>query len=204
MSVQVLIVDDEREIAEELAEFLDDREIPSRIVTSGEAALKAVATADITHVVLDLRMPGLGGLGVLDGLRERLAAGLRVAVISGHATIDDENAALEGGAALFLRKPFDPEKLFTSGFMSGQGDLAPAISIHSVVALDAGQVVEKAINPRVTLRAEISRVWSDESRVRQVSYDYRVLKQGGKILDSGRRSTSEAVFRYMFDLLPSA
>lgn len=115
---KVLLVDDEPCIVEELAEFLDGYDIPCVPVGSGEAAIAILPRSDITHVVLDLRMEGVDGFAVLDAMKGRMAEGVRVGVISGHATPADEAAAMDRGAALFLRKPFDPLDLISSGFLT--------------------------------------------------------------------------------------
>ncbi|MFM2129655.1 MAG: hypothetical protein RL477_1201 [Pseudomonadota bacterium] len=195
---KVLLVDDEPCIVDELAEFLEGYDIPCVLAGSGEAAIAILPRPDITRVVLDLRMEGVDGFAVLDAMKGRLAEGLRVAVISGHATPADEAAAMDRGAALFLRKPFDPQMLISSGFLTPPESEAGPAKDPAPIALAPGKRLEKRINDRLRLVADVRRVWTDSVGVHQVCYDYRVLRGAGAVLDSGRRSASAAMFNYMF------
>ena len=76
-------------------------------VESGEAALACLAARAFDVVLLDLRMPGLGGLETLRRIRE---AGLpcEVVVLTGQPDYDDCVAAMKLGAFHYLRKPTEP------------------------------------------------------------------------------------------------
>ncbi|WP_198376261.1 putative bifunctional diguanylate cyclase/phosphodiesterase [Neoroseomonas rubea] len=108
-ALSVLVVDDEKELAEELADGLIEAGLPTRIASSAPEALRLLAEApDIAVIVTDVRMPGGDGFS----LASRLVAGARpetarrVVIMTGQSTLDDASAALRAGAFDYLRKPF--------------------------------------------------------------------------------------------------
>ena len=103
----VLVVDDEPSVVDVLYRFLSRRGCDVTTATSGEAALEALREARQDMMLLDLKMPGLGGLEVLERIRdEKLDVG-RIWVISGYATDTEAREALRLGAADFINKPLD-------------------------------------------------------------------------------------------------
>ena len=108
----VLVVDDDRSIAEVVRQALDDEGYAVSTAADGVEALERVASDHPALVVLDLMMPRLDGFGFLDRLREE-ANGSRpsVIVLSARSGPDDIAQAIEKGASDFLTKPFDLEEL---------------------------------------------------------------------------------------------
>lgn len=103
----ILIVDDERLLAAELAEMLDDAGIVAICAGSALEALDLlVEREDIAGVVTDLKMPDLNGLQLLRAMRER---GHRhpVIIMSGHVDQGERDQALELEALCYLAKPCD-------------------------------------------------------------------------------------------------
>src|SRR5690606_798887 len=83
------------------------------IADSGEAALMAIETttgADISLVVLDLVMPGMDGIAVLDTLRARGVA-IPVIVQTAQGGIETVVRAMRSGAFDFVVKPVSPDRL---------------------------------------------------------------------------------------------
>src|SRR5690242_10421975 len=78
--------------------------------TNGEAAIELVRTMRPDVLCLDVVMPKLDGLAVLQAIQEA-SANTRVVVITGHATSDIVAQALKRGAADFLVKPFQGAQL---------------------------------------------------------------------------------------------
>jgi len=110
---KVLVVDDEPSVRDVLSRFLVERGYEVDAAADGQEAL-AMIRADMPDIVLlDLKMPRLGGIELLQLLREE---GVDVAVItiSGHADEDTARESLRLGAADFINKPFDLEYLETS------------------------------------------------------------------------------------------
>jgi two-component system response regulator AtoC len=108
--MKVLIVDDEKNIRESLKKYLSLEGIEAEGAESGEAALERLGRESFDALVLDLRLPGMSGQGLLEKIHERgiLAP---VIMISAHGQIADAVAALKTGAKDYLVKPFDPAEL---------------------------------------------------------------------------------------------
>ena len=101
----VLIIDDDRHIAKTLQYHLEGLGLAVVTAHAGEAGLAAFAEQRPDLVLLDLRLPDLDGLTILERI---LAAdpGATVAVVTAHATVDTAVAAMKKGAFDYLQKPF--------------------------------------------------------------------------------------------------
>jgi DNA-binding NtrC family response regulator len=107
---RVLLVDDEVDFLEALAERLQRRGLEVTSATSGREALTAVAEQTFDAVVLDLAMPGLDGIETLRRLREA-QPNLQVMILSGRATVQTAVEATQLGATDIFEKPTDVETL---------------------------------------------------------------------------------------------
>ncbi|MFQ5599109.1 MAG: sigma-54-dependent transcriptional regulator [Candidatus Krumholzibacteriia bacterium] len=109
---RVLIVDDENNIRKLLAGVLGDEGYETEDAASGEDALERLRRrpADIDAVLLDLALPGMDGVQVLEAM-EKLPAPPVVLMMSGHGTIESAVQATKRGAFDFLEKPLSPPKL---------------------------------------------------------------------------------------------
>lgn len=105
----LLLVDDEARFAEALAISLRPRGYEVHVVTTGEAALESAARLHPDVVVLDLGLPGIGGLDVLRGLRAWSEA--PVVVLSAREAEQTKVEALDAGADDFVTKPFGMDEL---------------------------------------------------------------------------------------------
>lgn len=108
--MKVLLVDDEEELVSTLAERLDMRGIESDWVVTGEEGLRLALERDYDWVVLDMKMPGLGGLETMQAIRRRRPE-TKIIVITGHSSERDRQAGLSAGASHYLLKPVDVEDL---------------------------------------------------------------------------------------------
>ena len=112
MALDILIVDDERDIRELVAGVLEDEGYATRVAADSDSALAALAERRPSLVLLDVWLQGsrLDGLDLLDVIKARDAS-LPVIVISGHGNLDTAVAAIRRGAADFIEKPFEAERL---------------------------------------------------------------------------------------------
>ena len=108
--LKVLLVDDEKEFADSLAERLALRKLQAKVVYDGEQALEAVQAEKPDVMILDLRMPGMDGLEVLRKVKKS-QPDIDVVILTGHGADKDEEAALRLGATAFLKKPIDLDQL---------------------------------------------------------------------------------------------
>lgn len=128
--LRVLIVDDEHEISEEIAEFLARFDVEPICVDRCSDALRALETARTFSVmVTDLRMPDMNGI---DLLRRIYAPGgigaetrLKSIVLTGHGTPTDVAAARNAGAFATLRKPCSLRDLLRTIEAAADTELTP-------------------------------------------------------------------------------
>ncbi|MEI6159969.1 MAG: response regulator [Roseococcus sp.] len=114
-ALPILIVDDEVNVAAELADAAEDEGYTVHTANSAAAAMAILLAHDEIGVMIsDMRMPDCDGLEltrrVLDG-RDDMSA-LEVILITGHATLDDAVLAVRTGAFDFVRKPFRLQQIF--------------------------------------------------------------------------------------------
>lgn len=107
----VLIVDDEEQFLDVLSQRLAARGMKVDTVTSGEEALGKVKKGEsFDAVVLDLAMPGMGGIETLKRIKEQ-RPDVQIIMLTGHGTIHSGIEAMKLGAEDFLEKPVDLQVL---------------------------------------------------------------------------------------------
>ncbi len=106
----VLLVDDEVEFVQTLAERMQARGLAVEYVTNGHDAIESARSKTYDAVVLDLAMPGMNGLETLKILL-RDHPGLQIMLLTGQATVGDAVEATKIGAVDVFEKPTDIETL---------------------------------------------------------------------------------------------
>ncbi|PZU57598.1 MAG: sigma-54-dependent Fis family transcriptional regulator [Sphingobium sp.] len=112
MALDVLIVDDEEDIRDLVAGVLEDEGYDPRTAATSEAAIEALDARRPALVLLDVWLQGssMDGLELLDEIKKRDPS-IPVLMISGHGNIDTAVAAIRRGAADFIEKPFEADRL---------------------------------------------------------------------------------------------
>lgn len=108
--LKVLLVDDEEEFVTTLAERLEIRDIPTLVATDGEQALQFMERDQPPVVVLDVMMPGLGGLDVLQRIK-RKHPDTQIILLTGHGSTKDGIKGMRLGAFDYIMKPVQIEDL---------------------------------------------------------------------------------------------
>lgn len=141
----VVIVDDDEAVRTSTAQLLQRIGHTVQTYPSGDAFLAAELPSEIGCVLLDIRMPGTDGLGVMRELRQRQSA-LAVIVLTGHGDIAMAVEAMRLGATDFIEKPYLPESLlqsinnaFSKSSRSAESQLAVNEARDKVEALSARQ-----------------------------------------------------------------
>ena len=106
----VLLVDDERDFADLLAERLKARGLDARAVYGGEQALDSLRREDAEVVVLDVGMPGMDGLTVMQQARAMRPL-TEFVLLTADTNLDTAVAGMRLGARDYLRKPADLDDL---------------------------------------------------------------------------------------------
>ncbi|WP_095148962.1 response regulator [Pseudomonas sp. Irchel s3a18] len=111
-SAPVLIVDDDKDARELLAEIFTQGGIRCMTAGSGEAALELLqATPSIGLMITDLRMGKIDGLELIRRVRGSVGVALPVIIVSGDADVKDAIAAMHLSVVDFLLKPIDAKQL---------------------------------------------------------------------------------------------
>jgi two-component system, NtrC family, nitrogen regulation response regulator NtrX len=110
MASTVLIVDDEKNILLTLSQSLELAGYRTELAQNGQLALDVAAARQVEAVLLDVRLPDMDGLSVLERLLA-LRPSLPILMMSGHATIETAVRATQLGARDFLEKPIGRDRL---------------------------------------------------------------------------------------------
>ncbi len=124
---RVYVVDDDQGMLDSTVWLLESVGLKALPFTSGRAFLDACEPATAACVLLDVRMPGMGGLNVQEEMRQR-GLDLPVIFVSGHADVPIVVRAFRAGAVDFIEKPYNEQLLLDSvqQALSRQVQLAPA------------------------------------------------------------------------------
>ena len=109
-NLRILLVDDEEEFVTTLAERLELRGLQARAVTNGEDALQMIETDPPRVVILDVMMPGLGGLEVLKRIKTQNPQ-IHVILLTGRGSTKEGIEGMQLGAFDYLMKPINIEEL---------------------------------------------------------------------------------------------
>ena len=104
--IKLLLVDDEEGFVSTLAERLRLRNYDTRIATNGEAALSEIQKERPDIVLLDLKMPGMGGLEILGKIKTD-HSNIEVIMLTGQGDKQSCEEGLKAGAADYIVKPVD-------------------------------------------------------------------------------------------------
>ena len=107
---KILVIDDEESIRNTLGQILRDERYDTALCESGEEGLTTFAREDFDLVLLDIWLPGVDGLAVLERLKAA-SPSTPVIMISGHGNVDTAVRATRLGAYDFLEKPLSLERV---------------------------------------------------------------------------------------------
>ena len=106
----VLIIDDEAEIRESLQTLLEIEGFAVETAATGEAGLQRIGEQSFDLILLDLALPGRDGMDILAEIHTQEPR-LPVIMITAYSTVENAVRAMQSGAANFIKKPWDNEKL---------------------------------------------------------------------------------------------
>jgi len=109
MSHRILVVEDEREIADFVTRYLKKAGYTVDVTDRGDDAFALILTNPPDLVILDIMLPGMDGLEVLRRMRERIY--LPVILLTSKSDEADRIVGLEVGADDYIVKPFSPREL---------------------------------------------------------------------------------------------
>jgi DNA-binding NtrC family response regulator len=108
---RVLIIDDEASIRSILSTLLKKNGYQVQAADSGESGLDVYAHFKPSVILLDLKMPGIDGMEVMETLDRRLNADCKTIIMTAHGEVRSAVEAMKKGAFDYLQKPFDNDEL---------------------------------------------------------------------------------------------
>ena len=184
MSKRVLIVDDEESIRVTLEKLLAYEKYRTVTAVDGPSALAAVEDERIDIVLLDIKMPGMDGLEVLEKLKH-MREDLPVVIISGHGTIATAVEATRLGAFDFIEKPIDLDRLL--------------LTIRN--GLRQGELASQNLRLRERVLGATQIIGGHPSIIEVLETIERVAPTGARVLITGENGTGkELVARRLHEL----
>ena len=107
----IMIVEDNDTVARALKRFLETKGYGAPVFSTGKEATTYVGTHRPSAVIVDIHLPDLSGLILIQQLRERLGATTPIVVLSGDVSMATINSLPHVGATYFFSKPVQPSTL---------------------------------------------------------------------------------------------
>jgi len=109
----VLVVDDDEVFRNRLCRAFSERDWAADAVSNGDDALKYARDRSPDLVLVDLRMPGMGGLDLVQELRA-VDSSMKIVMLTGYGSIPTAVSAMKRGADSYLSKPIDVDQILTA------------------------------------------------------------------------------------------
>lgn len=110
---KVLVIDDEAIVRTSSKRTLEPEGFEVRLADSGRAGIEFLEKEPFDVILLDLKMPDMGGIEVLKVIMEKWP-GTRVIIVTGYSTVETAVEALRLGAFNHIEKPFTPDALLAA------------------------------------------------------------------------------------------
>ena len=151
--LRILVVDDEEDLVATLAERLTLRGFDVEPASSGTEALGLVDRHDFSVLILDVKMPGIGGLALMAQIKQK-HPGLPVILFTGHSSVADAERGMQEGACDYLMKPIDIDQLIkTIRHAAGSKEFYKYVNIaQEYVSCEVKHAYQKLFNTTNTAK----------------------------------------------------
>lgn len=176
MALDILVVDDEKDIRELISGILNDEGYDTRVAGDSDSALHEIDARRPSLLILDIWLQGskLDGLEILAEVKKK-HKDLPVIIISGHGNIETAVTAIKRGAYDFISKPFETEKLL--------------ILVERATEVDRLRRENNELKEKVGFESELTGTSSAISLVRNTIS--KVAPSGSRVLISGASGTGK-------------
>ena len=173
--MKILIIEDEKMLANSLADLLRDKGFEAEAVYDGESGADYALTGVYDLLILDVMMPGMNGLEVARAVRAKRNA-TPILMLTARSAIEDRIAGLNAGADYYLTKPFDSREL---------------LACVNALLRRQGNEVDELRYGNTSLDLSTSTLICGEREVRLSAREFdvmRALMQAGSGISARRRS----------------
>jgi two-component system, OmpR family, response regulator CpxR len=154
---QILLIDDDRDMAEMLAEYLRPEGFLVHLAHTANAGLERLREGGLVLVILDVMLPDRDGFSVLKEVRQ--TSRIPIIMLTTRSAVADRVSGLEGGADDYIPKPFTPVELLArirTVLRRGQPARfgAPFLAVEDLILDDGSRTVERRGEPIECTAAE--------------------------------------------------
>jgi two-component system alkaline phosphatase synthesis response regulator PhoP len=204
----ILVVEDDHDIAELIAHYMEKAGHSVSRLSSGAAVLSTLRAQPADLVILDLMLPGMDGLLVCQTLRaDAITAGMPIIMLTARGEEADKIAGLELGADDYVTKPFSPKELVARVAARLRRVVpvpeADAVVQYGAIAIDAGRhtVTLDGQEVRLTAKEFLLLQYLVQHRGRVLSRDVLLTDVWGYQYTGGTR-TVDVHIRRLREKLP--
>jgi two-component system, OmpR family, alkaline phosphatase synthesis response regulator PhoP len=202
MAARILVVEDDPDIAELVARYLDKAGFKSERVASGREALRHISARPPDLVVLDLMLPQIDGLEVCRMIRaDEKTAVIPIIMLTARAEESERIVGLEIGADDYLAKPFSPSELVARVRAllrrAQRGPAAPTTMAYGSIVVDTERHIVTSAGRDIALTAKefLLLVYLLQHRGRVLSRDVLLTDVWGYRYTGGTRTVDVHVRR---------
>ena len=136
--MRVLVVEDERRLADALCQLAKEQKYQAEAVYDGDDGLAYAESGQYDVIVLDVMLPGLSGFEVVKRLREQKIS-TPVLLLTARDEVTDKVTGLDCGADDYMTKPFSPQELLARlrALLRRQGDVVLEEMTFGAVAVSS-------------------------------------------------------------------
>jgi len=196
---RVLIVDDDRELCELVAELLGEEGFEVEVANRGEQGLERALSGEHSLVVLDVMMPGMNGFEVLRRLRAQ-GSDIHVMMLTARGEDVDRIVGLEIGADDYLPKPFNPREL-VARIQAILRRVRPARQDGAAATPAETRGAQRLAVGDVEVDTGTRQVWLEAQPVELTNVEYEILVR--LLAAAGLVVTREALVRTVLGREPS-
>lgn len=181
----VLLIEDHHDIADMVCEFMESHGYLMDYAADGITGLHLAVTGEYDVIILDLMLPGMDGIELLNKLRNEARKAIPILILSARDTLDDKLSGLDAGADDYMVKPFEikelearvralirrergqatPETLQVGDLIFNTGTIEVSRGKQAIKLAPIGLKILRILmqqSPRVVSRREIERlIWGD-------------------------------------------
>jgi len=180
--LRILIVEDEKDLAFGIKKGLESQYYTTDVVTDGESALEIIELNSYDLIILDLNLPKLDGISILERIR-KYDNYIKILILSARGDVDDKVEGLEKGANDYLVKPFYFQELLAR--------------IRSLLRRDFIQKDSLMTCGNITIDTNNKSLYIKEERVGLSKIQYQIIEY--LLCNKNTYVTTEELFEHVYN-----